>query len=295
MRGRAHKSFIVPVLLFGLLSVACTSSASDSSTSGDGYDSTQVASGPIARYFEQAGGFEAAVANYRQLVEESILLCVARQGFDYVILRKDVAESDSALLSLSRQEWKAEHGYAISTLFREDFTDLGTNPNWDSVAAISTQQREQWLETLTGRRAGGEFDLAIPLQQQGCVGEGIEETGGAEMSQGFVDFEDDYYLGLAALLDLPEVVSATGEWERCMADSGYVGLSGGLAGSTSPLEEAANVLLRLQAREFRMAAADLACMSSYQIPGARTQRAGELGLVGLVGVLPGLVTSTAAL
>ena len=89
---------------------------------------------------------------------------------------------------------------------------------------MSPSEREIWAETLSGGdigdALGGNFG-SRPLEDQGCIGQALIETGGQDALQGLSEFGDVFEEGEAALFDGREMIQAVDAWARCMSESGF--------------------------------------------------------------------------
>ena len=189
---------------------------------------TMAGSSPIGALFDEGGGLDAALAEYRVKVEEKIVVCMARQGFEFVQSAPEVAEMDRLQGELTTREWTEQFGYGISTSFETVATNRAGDPNSDIYFAMSPGEREIWTEVLTG--AGGIAAAlgggsALPLEQQGCIGAALIETGGGDIFEGMQDFGDAYAEAEAALDDRREMINAVDAWTRCMSGRGYPDLA----------------------------------------------------------------------
>ena len=186
-----------------------------------------AASSPIGAFFSDDGGFEAAIAEYTIRVEEEIVRCMAEQGFEFKVSGAGPGQNEVQLAQneLTRREWTQEYGYGISTSFDSIAQSQGADPNTEIFLSMSVSEREIWVTTLTGgglEAAGGDFD-SIPLEDQGCVGQALIETGGQEAIEGLDEFGSVYEEGEEALFDRREMIEAVDAWSLCMSEAGYPG------------------------------------------------------------------------
>lgn len=188
---------------------------------------TMAESSPIGAFFSEDGGFEAAINEYRVKVEEEIIVCMAAQGFEFksTPLNRDPISELQADMTV--REWTEQYGYGISTSFDTFFQSSAGDPNAEIVFSLGEQERELWLETLTGQAGfggiGGPGDT--PLEEQGCIGSAIQATGGGDAIEGMEEFGAAYQEGEEALLDRAEMVDAVDAWTRCLSEGGYPGMS----------------------------------------------------------------------
>jgi len=181
------------------------------------------ASSPIGQFFD--GGFDEAIVEYTRRVEEAVLLCMAAQGFEFAVSENGrVNEVEQRQNELTRREWTAEYGFGISTSFDSIAQDQASEPNAEIFFSMSPSEREIWTQTLSGGdlgdATGGDFG-SRPLEDQGCIGQALIETGGQEALEGLETFGSAYEEGEAALYDTREMIEAVDGWTRCMGQAGY--------------------------------------------------------------------------
>jgi len=184
---------------------------------------TMAASSPIGQFFD--GGFDEALAEYTVRVEESILVCMAAQGFEFAVSANGRAnEVEQRQNELTRREWTAEYGFGISTSFDSIAQNQASEPNAAIFFSMSASEREIWAQTLSGGdigdATGGDF-TSRPLEDQGCIGQALIETGGQKAIEGLETFGSVYEEGEEALYDTREMVEAIDAWARCMSEAGF--------------------------------------------------------------------------
>lgn len=202
-----------------------TESGGDSSEL-DTNEVSMAASSPIGAFFAADGGFQAALDEYTARVNEQIVRCMAADGFEFI---PDPTRGDNpvdqAQSDLTVRQWTTEYGYGISTSFDTIVENQTSNPNMANLFTMSESAREAWLDSLMGPDREG-FDLDIgarPLEEQGCIGHAIIETGGSGAVEGLEELGDTYDEGEQAILDRTEMITAVEAWSQCMAESGYTG------------------------------------------------------------------------
>ena len=62
---------------------------------------------------------------------------------------------------------------------------------------------------------------ASELENQGCIGASIIETGGQGVIEGLEEFGEAYEEGEAVIYDTNEMIVAVGDWTRCMSEAGF--------------------------------------------------------------------------
>jgi hypothetical protein len=182
-----------------------------------------AASSPIGQFFD--GGFDEALSEYTVRVEESILVCMAAQGFEFAVSANGrVNEVEQRQNELTTSEWTAEYGFGISTSFDSIAQNQASEPNAAIFFSMSESEREIWAQTLSGGdigdATGGDF-TGRPLEDQGCIGQALIETGGQEAIEGLETFGNVYEEGEQALYDTREMVEAIDAWARCMSEAGF--------------------------------------------------------------------------
>ena len=200
------------------------SSGDSTSAAVDGGATPMSESSPIGAFFD--GGFDEAIAEYTRQVEEVIVVCMAEQGFEFAVSgaaqQNEVQQRQN---ELTLREWTLEYGFGISTSFDSIAQDQTSNPNAAILFSLGENEREIWIETLSGSTelgaaTGGGFG-SRPLEEQGCIGRALIETGGQDAIEGLSDFGDIYGEGEAAIYDRRDMIDAVDAWTRCMSEAGY--------------------------------------------------------------------------
>lgn len=195
-----------------------------SSSSADGDDTAMAAESPIGAFFADDGGFEAAIAEYQVRVGEAIVRCMAAEGFEFAVSGgfndNPVQEAQN---DMTIREWTAEFGFGISTSFDSVAQNQASDPNTAIFLGMSESEREVWAATLTGGDLGdlgGGFG-SRPLEEQGCIGQALIETGGEDAIEGLETFGSAYEEGEEALFERREMVEVITAWTRCMSEAGF--------------------------------------------------------------------------
>ena len=188
----------------------------------DSDEPSMAASSPIGAFFAGDGGFEAAISEYTTRVEEAITICMAEQGFEFKPTGQQQNEVQQRQNDLTVRQWTEEYGYGISTSFDSIAQQQANDPNSEILFSLSASEREVWLETLLGSgfddpTAGD----ASELENQGCIGASIIETGGQGVIEGLEEFGEAYEEGEEVIYDTNEMIVAVGEWTRCMSETGF--------------------------------------------------------------------------
>jgi len=207
---------------------AGSSESDDSPSQVEQGATSMAASSPIGAFFSDDGGFEAAIAEYTVRVEEAIVVCMAEQGFEFARsdnnTNNEIADRQN---DLTAREWTTEYGFGISTSFDSIAQNQASNPNAEILFSLSEAERELWVSTLSGgdlgdiTDGGGQGDDAPPLEEQGCIGQALIETGGQDAIEGLQEFGEIYQEGEEALFERREMVDAISAWSRCMSEAGF--------------------------------------------------------------------------
>ena len=227
---------MIRTAFFGLVIVAVIAT---SCGGGDNDDTTiseisveedapsMAASSPLGAYFEDDGGIDAAFAEYAVKVDEELVVCMAKQGFEYRAGARQVPETERLRGELTTLEWTTQFGYGVSTTFDSVVADQVADPNTEIFLTMSSDEQELWIVALTGQSPddAGFAAEAPPLEEQGCIGEAILATGGGDVIDGVESFGQAYEEGEEALFDRAEMVDAVDAWSRCLSESGYPNLA----------------------------------------------------------------------
>lgn len=179
---------------------------------------------PLGAFFADDGGFQAALAEYTVRVEEVIVRCMAEQGFEFAPTGNRTNEVQERQNELSERAWTLEYGYGISTSFDTIAQQQASDPNGAIIFSLGPAEREIWFQTLLGvdyEGFGGPAEDGPPLEEQGCIGQALIETGGQGAIEGLETFGEAYEEGEEALYDQNEMIIALGEWTRCMSEAGF--------------------------------------------------------------------------
>lgn len=157
--------------------------------------------------------------------EALIASCMAEAGFEYVPVDVtaflEVEEWLRRDPSMTREEYKSQWGYGITTSFDHPARDVGLGPqNLRIYEDLSPADQVAYDRALFGEDTDATF--AITLDDEdftstgGCTSEAIDQVFPAEMRTGtFVNPKD------VLVESDPRVAAAEQEWADCMADAGY--------------------------------------------------------------------------
>lgn len=174
---------------------------------------------------EEQIGFDGDAVLQRQARAENLIRdCMKARGFDYVPV--DPVAQQAALVGsrgLSKDEFEAQYGYGITTLYeeRQQLSELG--PNQSIRAALSPADQAAYDRTLYGDDPTQTFAVALDTgdfsKLGGCVKEAADTVfGGAQFLESLVAKIDE--LDQRVKSD-PRMVAAIRQWVGCMKQSGY--------------------------------------------------------------------------
>lgn len=176
---------------------------------------------PLGRYL--GGDYSENVRQWQILAQERLQHCMRLQGFSYEVSVSPIPASIVARDALSEEEWVKEYGYGIldKTLAGLDFA--AADPNLRQYELLSPGDREAYLVALVGVVAAepGASVIGIPLEEQGCSGQAVLESGGDALALGLDELSADLADEMARLDATDEMVGATAMWSECMAAIGW--------------------------------------------------------------------------
>ena len=236
---------------------------------------------------EEVGLEGDAILDRQKRAEDFIAECMQRQGFEYTAVNP-VAQRDALLGApgLTEEEFNAQFGYGITTLFEKRLTQTALGPNQETYDALSAADKEAYDRTLYGEDRTATFADALDTgdfsRLGGCLKEATYKVfGGAALIQDLTAKLDE--LDEAILAD-QRMLDAVENWSDCMADEGYdfgaaddvdPFLENKLEAIVGPVEEAKPpapgeqpdwdpaALTTLQREEVALVKADLACEEEH--------------------------------
>ena len=173
---------------------------------------------------------EEEVARRVDAVEAIIATCMTEAGFEYVPVDPATArvamDSDSKVSGTSPDEFRAEFGYGITTLYAGSDSQAVLGAGEENVRirnALSPADRVAYNRALYGEHPGATFVVGLDedtfSQTGGCTRTAVEQVFSAdELGASFVNYEDEQD---AQILADPRVVDAYTEWSNCMREAGY--------------------------------------------------------------------------
>jgi hypothetical protein len=210
------------VVILALALAGCNSGTDPEDTTPDtGSSSTSI---PLPGT-EAFGLTEEEFTANVEAVEAGIAACMAEAGFEYVPVDVtailEVGLWMRAIPDMSREEYKSQWGYGISTrtdnLPRE--VGLGTQ-NIQIYENLSDSEQVAYDRTLFGDDSDATFALMLDDEDfsglGGCTKEAVESVFPPEMmSASFINPKD------VLIESDPRVVAADEAWMECMAEDGY--------------------------------------------------------------------------
>ncbi len=237
---------------------------------------------------EQIGLDEEGLLERQAQAENRIRDCMKAHGFDYVPV--DPVAQQAALVGqsgMSQEEFEAQFGYGITTLYEQRLQQAGSGPNQEIRATLDESDRTAYDRALYGDDPTATFASALDAgdftRLGGCIKQATDEVFGGtavlQTLQGKLDEVDEKIFSDARM------VKAIDKWSQCMREAGYDGLSEpdeldavleqkleAIVGppeervAPAPGEEPAYdraALAALQREEVAMVAADIACEKKH--------------------------------
>ena len=248
---------------------------------------------------EEFGLKETTIIARVDAVENLVACCMSNAGFeyfpvDYPTARKAM-DSNSKPSGLSGDEFRAQFGYGITTLYAgpDAQATMGAGEQNNRIrASLSPGDRVAYERTLYGENPEATFIVGLDE-------ENFEATGGCtrfaiaqvfypdELGTSFVNYQNS----AAVNIDQdPRIIAAYQDWATCMRDAGYAyansnevdadlatrldAITGGADPSTLAADAQA-ALTQLQGEELAIAAADRKCELEF-VDAIKTQVETEL-------------------
>ena len=178
--------------------------------------------------FDDPEANAAFAADMERRVQESIALCMAQEGFEYI---PAVRPQDSGFFALDEEEYARERGFGITTWFGEEELfasgdEEWVDPNGEIVASLSESERNAYHEVLYGEDPFGEPDGSGEVESlgdlwgSGCNGMAYEEVYGA-MTAVFTELGPQMEELTQRVEADPRFREAEEVWAACMADRGF--------------------------------------------------------------------------
>lgn len=209
--------------------VATTATEDDQGENGDdkGEGEPETLEDFLGFSFDDQEANAAFAADMERRVQESIALCMAQEGFEYI---PAVRPQDSVFFAFDQEEYARERGFGITTWYGEEDLFLSgdgdwVDPNAEIVAALSESESEAYHEVLYGMDAFGEIgsgdiESVGALWGSGCNGKAYEEVFGA-MTAVFAELGPQLEELEQRVEADPRFRDAEDKWAACMADRGF--------------------------------------------------------------------------
>ncbi|MDQ3946483.1 MAG: hypothetical protein M3357_15305 [Actinomycetota bacterium] len=237
---------------------------------------------------EQIGLDEEGLLERQAQAENLIRDCMKAEGFEYVPV--DPVAQQAALVGqagMSQEDFEAQFGYGITTLYEQRLQQAGSGPNKEIRATLGESDRAVYDRALYGDDPTATFAAALDAgdftRLGGCVKQATDEVfGGTAVLQTLQTKMDEVDEKIFADR---RMVKAIAKWSQCMRDAGYDGLSEpdqldavleqkleAIVGppeervAPAPGEEPAydrTALKALQREEVAMVASDIACEEKH--------------------------------
>ena len=192
--------------------------------SGCGKDKTETVSADQPTLDEQVG-FDGDPGLARQAKAENLIReCMTKQGFEYV--PADPTARQSALTggrALTEEEFHAQYGYGITTLYEERLRQVGAGPNEAIRNALSTEEKAAYDHALAGEDPTATFAVALDSgdfsKLGGCLKQATDKAfGGAELVGDLQSKMDELD---QRILEDARMLTAVKKWSACMGKAGY--------------------------------------------------------------------------
>lgn len=177
--------------------------------------------------FDDPEADAAFAADMERRVQESIALCMAQEGFEYI---PAVRQQDSGFFTFDQEEYARERGFGITTWFGEEGLFLPdedwVDPNAAIIASLSESEMDAYQEVLYGESSfgepggSGEVESVGDLWGTGCNGKAYEEVYGA-MTAVFTELGPQLEELNQRVEADPRFREAEEIWAGCMADRGF--------------------------------------------------------------------------
>ncbi len=284
-------------LAIGLLAAACSGGSAPATTAPDQPGDSAGQGGE--RGDAEFGLTEEEVARRVDAVESLIATCMTDAGFEYVPVDYATAraamDSNSKPSGLNADEFRAEFGYGITTLFASaaDQATLGAGEQNIRIRdGLASADRVAYNRALYGENPSATFVVALDeedfSQTGGCTRAAVEQVFSAdELGPAFVNYQNARDVRVD---EDPRVIAAYRDWADCMRQAGYsytdpAEIDADLASRLDTITGGADpealsvdaqaALAELQGEERAIAAADHDCELKF-VDAIKTQVATEL-------------------
>jgi len=302
MRRNHRAGLLAVALIIGILLTACgAGSQTPAQPSATAVQSDNAGQGDNAgqRGGAEFGLTEAEITRRVDAVESLIATCMRDAGFEYIPVDYATAraamDSNSKPSGLNADEFRAQFGYGITTLFAGADSQAVMGAGEQNIRirnGLSPADRIAYNHALYGENPTATFVVALDgedfSQTGGCTHAAVQQVfSPEELGPGFVNYQNAE--GARVEQD-PRVIAAYKDWATCMRDAGYSydnsdaiktdladrlnAITGGADPATLSADAQA-ALTALQGEELAIAAADHACNVKFVDP-IKTQVETEL-------------------
>ncbi|MCY3540092.1 MAG: hypothetical protein OXH10_09605 [bacterium] len=247
-------AWIAPGLVVALLAAACggggdegngstdtapvtengeAASVANQIDNGEGSEEEEEEPDSLSDYigfdFDDPDASAAFAADLERQVQESIVSCMAQEGFEYIPV---ATPGLGANFAFNEEEFARESGFGITTWYgqeqdvlteEENFVD----PNLEITESLSESELEAYKQVLHGGfdegslgSENGEVNIVDSFTGRGCWGQAFDEVYGAQ----FRVFEElaPQFEDLTQRVEAdPRYLEANEDWSECMADRGH--------------------------------------------------------------------------
>ena len=233
---------------------------------------------------------EAEVAKRVDAVESLIATCMRDAGFEYIPVDYATAraamDSNSKPSGLSADEFRAQFGYGVTTLFASADSQAIIGAGEQNIrirSSLSAADRVAYDHALYGENPSATFVVSLDDEDfshtGGCTRTAVKQVfSPEELGPGFVNYQN----AEGARIDQdPRVIAAKKDWATCMRQAGYSydnsdeikidlanrleAITRGADPATLPADAQA-ALAALQGEELAIAAADHKCSVEFVDP-----------------------------
>ena len=177
---------------------------------------------------EELGLDEEGILERQSQAENLVRDCMKAEGFEYVPVDPVAQQAElTGQQGMSKEEFEAQFGYGITTLYEEKLAQTGSGPNQQIRAGLSETERAAYDRALYGDDPTATFAAALDSGDftglGGCLRVATDHVfGGAaalETLQSELDEVDEKIFADGRM------VKAIAKWSDCMRDAGFDDLS----------------------------------------------------------------------
>lgn len=220
--------------LLALLAAALSGCAPAASTPPPTLATAQDASATAQPGTEEFGLTKEQLVTHIERVEKVISECMRASGFDYVAVGFDTVRkamvADKSLPGVSDEQYIAQYGYGISTLYTGHAPQLGDVPtpaqiglgerNLQIFKGLSATDQVAYSRTLFGENADATFAVTLEAEDfsrtGGCTRAAIEQVFTGDQ------LRTTYINPLDALIQQdPRMVAALSQFAACVREAGF--------------------------------------------------------------------------